>query len=109
VLLKHSCILQIVKHQIQLLQSIYGQDTVPPPQKDTGMGSNIYFVISTKQLKWGYFYSGSNLQLIRYIDAYYLSDPYKKRSQTNYLFTYVGTIISWRSVKQILVATSSNH
>jgi hypothetical protein len=30
-------------------------------------------------------------------------------SQTTYLFTYESTAISWRSVKQILVATSSNH
>ena len=30
-------------------------------------------------------------------------------SQTSYLFTYGSTAISWRSVKQTLVATSSNH
>jgi hypothetical protein len=30
-------------------------------------------------------------------------------SQTTYLFTYESTAISWRSVKQTLVATSSNH
>ena len=29
--------------------------------------------------------------------------------RTCYLFTYGGTAISWRSVKQTLVATSSNH
>jgi len=47
--------------------------------------------------------------LIKYADASYLSDPYKERSQTNYLFTYGSTVISWRFVKQTLVATSSNH
>jgi hypothetical protein len=30
-------------------------------------------------------------------------------SQTSYLFIYESTAISWRSVKQTLVATSSNH
>jgi hypothetical protein len=59
--------------------------------------------------KMGLFYCGSNSQLIGYADAGYLSDPHKGRSQTGYLFTYGGTAISWRSVKQSLVATSSNH
>ena len=48
-------------------------------------------------------------QLIRYTDAGYLLDPHKARSQTGYVFTYGGTTISWRSVKQTMVATSSNH
>ena len=39
----------------------------------------------------------------------YLSDPHKARSQTGYVFTYNGTAISWRSTKQTIVATSSNH
>ena len=44
-----------------------------------------------------------------YADAGYLSDPHKTRSQTEYVFTYGGTAISWRSVKQTMVATSSDH
>lgn len=44
-----------------------------------------------------------------YADVGYLSDPHKARSQTSYLFTYGGTAISWRSMKQTLAATSSNH
>jgi hypothetical protein len=50
-----------------------------------------------------------NPQLIGYADAGYLSDPHKGRSQTGYLFTYGNTAISWRSVKQTISATSSNH
>ena len=38
-----------------------------------------------------------------------MSDPHKARSQTGYLFTCGGTAISWRSTKQTLTATSSNH
>jgi hypothetical protein len=58
----------------------------------------------------GLFYSkGSNSQLVGYVDAGFLSDPHKGRSQTGYLFTCGSTAISWRSVKQTLVATSSNH
>uniref|UniRef100_A0A2N9IV50 Reverse transcriptase Ty1/copia-type domain-containing protein n=1 Tax=Fagus sylvatica TaxID=28930 RepID=A0A2N9IV50_FAGSY len=47
--------------------------------------------------------------LVGYADAGYLSDPHKGRSQTGYLFTCGDTAISWRSVKQTISATSSNH
>ena len=50
-----------------------------------------------------------NQGLVGYADAGYLSDPHKARSQTGYVFTYGNTAISWRSTKQTLVATSSNH
>ena len=58
----------------------------------------------------GLFYSNkSKEKLLGYADARYLSDPHKARSQTGYVFNYNGTAISWRSVKQTMVATSSNH
>ena len=58
----------------------------------------------------GLFYSKTlEPQLFGYADAGYLSDPHKARSQTEYIFTYGNTAISWRSVKQTMVATSSNH
>ena len=46
---------------------------------------------------------------VGYADAGYLSDPHKERSQTGYVFTYSDTAISWRSVKQSMVAFSSNQ
>ena len=58
----------------------------------------------------GLFYSNkSKEKLLGYADARYLSDPHKARSQTGYVFNYNGTAISWRFVKQTMVATSSNH
>lgn len=58
----------------------------------------------------GLFYSNKDsADLVGHADAGYLSDPHKARSQTGYLFTYGGTAISWRSTKQSIVATSSNH
>ncbi|KAJ9545570.1 hypothetical protein OSB04_025277 [Centaurea solstitialis] len=39
----------------------------------------------------------------------YMSDPYTGRSQTGYVFIMDGTTISWRSTKQTMTATSSNH
>ncbi|XP_031116482.1 secreted RxLR effector protein 161-like [Ipomoea triloba] len=56
----------------------------------------------------GLFYAkDSKLELVGYADAGY--DPHKARSQTGYLFISAGAAISWRSTKQTLVATSSNH
>ena len=56
------------------------------------------------------FYSReSKQQLLGYADAEYLSYSYKSKSQTWYVFNYNGTTISWRSIKQIMVVTSSNH
>ena len=48
-------------------------------------------------------------QLVGYVDEGYLSDPHKTRSQIGYIFTYGNTAISWRSVKQTMVAISSNN
>ena len=58
----------------------------------------------------GLFYSKKmEPQLLGYADAGYLSDPHKARSEIGYIFTYGNTAISWRSVKQTIVATFSNH
>jgi len=47
--------------------------------------------------------------MIGYADAGYLSDPHNARSQTGFVFLHGGTTISWKSSKQTLVATSTNH
>jgi ribosomal protein S24E len=38
-----------------------------------------------------------------------LSDPQNDRSQIGFVFLHRGTTISWKSVKQTLIATSTNH
>ena len=56
------------------------------------------------------FYSNeSKKQLFGYADAGYLSNPHKVIPQTGFVFNCNGTAISWRSFKQTMVATSSNH
>ena len=58
----------------------------------------------------GLFYSKvPKPELLGYTDAGYLSDPHKARSQLGYVFTCGDIAVSWRSVKQTMVATSSNH
>ena len=56
------------------------------------------------------FYSKeSKQQLFGYANAGYLSDLHKVKPQTGYVFNCNGIAISWRSFKQAMVATSSNH
>ena len=56
------------------------------------------------------FYSReSKQQLFGYADAGCLSNPHKSKSQIGYVFNCNDTAISWRSIKQIMVVTSSNH
>ena len=58
----------------------------------------------------GLYYSlSSKSGLVGYADAGFLSDPHNGRSQTGYVFLYGGTTISWRSTKQTITTTSSNH
>ena len=56
-----------------------------------------------------YYINSSERNLVGFADAGYLSDPHTGRSQTGYVFTSSSTAISWRSVKQTMSATSSNH
>ncbi|XP_070010532.1 secreted RxLR effector protein 161-like [Nicotiana sylvestris] len=73
-------------------------------------GINHIFRYLRGTIDMGLFYSNeSKSALVGYADAGYLYDPHKARSQTGYLFTCGGTVISWRSTKQTMVATSSNH
>ena len=60
----------------------------------------------------GLFYSydlSSHSHLVGYAYSGYVSDTHKGRSQTGYVFMNNNAAISWRSTKQTLVATSSNH
>lgn len=58
------------------------------------------------------FYSNKptkKLDLVGYTHVGYLFYPYKVRSQKEYVFTYINTVISWWFIKQNFVATFSNH
>jgi len=59
----------------------------------------------------GLFFEKNGLQkgLVGYADAGYQSDPTNCKSQSGYVFLLNGTAISWRSQKQSLVTTSTNH
>lgn len=52
---------------------------------------------------------GSDQELRGFADAGYLSDPGDAKSQTGYVFQIGNSAISWKSSKQTLTTTSSNH
>ena len=44
-----------------------------------------------------------------YVDAGYKFDTKSGKSQSGYIFLRVGAPVSWKSVKQTIIATSTNH
>ncbi|KAJ9556489.1 hypothetical protein OSB04_011103 [Centaurea solstitialis] len=69
----------------------------------------IQFMSYKETLEWSKANIPISSSLYGFADAGYLSDPHTGRSETGYVFTIGGTTISWRSTKQTMVATSSNH
>jgi hypothetical protein len=58
----------------------------------------------------GLFYQRNPDQnLLSYADAGYLSNPHNSKSHTGFVFMNGGTAISWKSSKQTLIFTSTNH
>nr|XP_009773040.1 PREDICTED: uncharacterized protein LOC104223319 [Nicotiana sylvestris] len=88
-----------------LLNEGYKNDTICPCVFIKRSGSEfVIIVVYVDDLN----IIGTSKELPKAVECY-LSDPHKARSQTGYLFTYGGIVISWRSMKQTIVATSSNH
>ncbi|XP_074351830.1 secreted RxLR effector protein 161-like [Apium graveolens] len=49
-----------------------------------------------------FFPNSSTSQLVGYADVGYMSDAHFGQSQTSYLFTYCGTVMSWKYIKQTM-------
>jgi len=80
----------------------------PTKRHWTGVKNIFRYLQGTIDL--GLFYQfDQDKSIIGYTDAGYLSDPHNARSQTGFVFLHGGTSISWKSSKQTLVATSTNH
>jgi hypothetical protein len=80
----------------------------PTKRHWTGVKNIFRYLQGTADL--GLFYQRNpDPSLVGYTDAGYLSDPHNARSQTGFVFLHGGTAISWKSSKQTLVATSTNH
>jgi hypothetical protein len=56
-----------------------------------------------------FYLKNQNLSIIGYVNIEYLSDLHNDKSQTTFIFLHGGTTISWKSCKQTLIGTSTNH
>ena len=80
----------------------------PTKRHWVGVKTLFRYLNGTRDL--GLFYRKNQDQnLLGYTDAGYLSDPHNGKSQTGFVFLNGGTAISWKSSKQTLVSTSTNH
>ena len=52
---------------------------------------------------------GGTPEILGYADAKYKSDEASGKSQTGYIFLKNNALISWKSVKQTITATSTDH
>jgi len=80
----------------------------PTKRHWTGVKNIFRYLNGTKDLGI-LFQRNADSNMIGYTDAGYLSDLHNARSQTGYVFLHCGATISWKSSKQTLVATSTNH
>ena len=80
----------------------------PTKRHWVGVKTVLRYLNGTRDL--GLFYNkNQDPSLLGYTDAGYLSDPHNGRSQTGFVFLQGGTAISWKSTKQTLLSTSTNH
>ena len=82
--------------------------SAPTKRHWTGVKQIFRYLRGTQDLGL-FFKKNQDLTIVGYADAGYLSDPHKALSQTGYVFLCGGTTISWKSAKQTMVATSTNH
>ena len=67
-----------------------------------------------RTIEYGLVYGGLNKRenvLVGYVDSDFAGDLDKRRSQTSYLFSLDGCIVSWKATLQSIVALSTtiNH
>ncbi|GJZ88942.1 hypothetical protein Tco_0660724 [Tanacetum coccineum] len=91
-----------------LLNLLARYSSFPTKRHWNGVNQIFRYLQGTKDM--GLYYTNpSERKLVGFAYAGYMSDPHTGRSQTGYVFTSPNAAISWRSVKQTMSATSSNH
>ena len=73
-----------------------------------GVKHLLRYLRGTEDLGLLYSWDGA-AKFVGYADVGYKSDPKTGKSQTSYIFIKNGAPISWKSVKQTVTATSTNH
>ena len=80
--------------------------SVPTQRYWNGIKHILRYLCGTTDTSLFYIRKSKQQQFLRYVDARYLSDPHKSRSQIGYVFNYNDTSILWRFVKETMVV---NH
>jgi hypothetical protein len=94
---------------IAFVVNLLARHSAKPTQRHwTGVKNIFRYLNGTKDLGL-FFKKNPDPSMIGYTDAGYLSDPHNGKSQTGFVFLHGGTAISWKSSKQTLTATSTNH
>ena len=94
---------------IAFVVNLLARHSAAPTKHHWTRGKQILrYLNSTKDLGL-YFQKTQDSSLVGYTDTGYMSDPHKARSQKGFIFLHGGMTISWKSSKQILLATSKNH
>ena len=94
---------------IAFVVNLLARHSAKPTQHHwTGVKNIFRYLNGTKDLGL-FFKKNLDPNMIGYTDAGYLSDPHNGKSQTGFVFLHGGTAISWKSSKQALTATSTNH
>ncbi|KAJ1263512.1 hypothetical protein BS78_09G190800 [Paspalum vaginatum] len=97
------------RHDIAFAVNLLARHSAAPTKRHwTGVKDILRYLNGTNDLRL-YFEKNQDPTMIGYTDAGYLSDPHDTRSQTGFVFLHGGTANSWKSSKQTLVATSTNH
>jgi hypothetical protein len=97
------------RSDIAFAVNLLARHSASPTKRHRAGVNNIFrYLQGTKDL--GLFYQkNQDMTSTGYTDVGYLSDPHNARSQIGFVFLHTGTTISWKSSKETLVATSTNH
>ena len=97
------------RFDIAFAVNLLARHSAAPTKRHRTRGKQILrYLNGTKDLGL-FFQKNQDSSLVGYTDAGYMSDPHNARSQIGFVFLHGGTAISWKSSKQTLVATSTNH
>jgi len=89
--------------------NLLARHSAQPTQRHWTGVKNIFRYLNGTKDQGLFFKKNLDPNMIGYTDAGYLSDPHNGKSQTGFVFLHGGTAISWKSSKQTLTATSTNH
>ena len=97
------------KPDIEFVVNLLARFSTSPTRRHWNGIKHIFWYLQGSQDIGLLYTRNQDMTLVGYSDADYMSDPHNAKYHTGYFFLYDDTAISWRSIKQTMVTTSSNH